>query len=82
VKQSGFRQHQSIKILGTPLFFKIIIDLALPQIQQIKNDAFNFALDSYQIDNLNGSQFQFDSDNVIQIFNKHLEYIDLDDWIV
>ncbi|AJI44559.1 LysR family transcriptional regulator [Francisella tularensis subsp. novicida] len=82
VKQSGFRQRQSIKILGTPLFIKIIIDLALPQIQQINNDSFNFALDSYQVDNLNGSQFQFDSYNVIQIFNKHLEHIDLDDWIV
>ncbi|MDE5018869.1 LysR family transcriptional regulator, partial [Francisella tularensis subsp. holarctica] len=78
-KQSGFRQHQSIKILGTPLFIKIRIDLALPQIQQINNDAVNFALDSYQIDNLNGSQFQFDSYNVIQILNKHLEYLDRDE---
>lgn len=25
---------------------------------------------------------QFNSYNVIQIFNKHLEHIDLDDWIV
>ncbi|MEY8768581.1 LysR family transcriptional regulator [Francisella philomiragia] len=82
VKQSGFRQRQSIKVLGTPLFIKIIIDLALPQIQQINNDAFNFALDSYQADNINGSQFRFDSYNVIQIFNKHLEFLDLDDWIV
>ena len=71
-----------IKILGTQLFIKIIIDLALQQIQQINNDAFNFALDSYQVDNFNGSQFQFDSYNVIQIFNKYLEHIDLDDWIV
>lgn len=82
VKQSGFRERQSIKILGSPLFIKIIIDLALPQIQQINNDAFNFALDSYQIDDLKGSQYQFDSYTVIQIFNKHLEFLDLDDWIV
>ncbi|AIT09669.1 LysR family transcriptional regulator [Candidatus Francisella endociliophora] len=82
VKRSGFRQRQSIKVLGSPLFIKVIIDLALPQIQQINEDSFNFALDSYQIDNLNGSQYQFDSYSVIQIFNKHLEFLDLDDWIV
>lgn len=82
VKQSGFRERQSIKILGSPLFIKVIIDLALPQIQQINNESFNFALDSYQIDNLNGSQYQFDSYSVLQIFNKHLEFLDLDDWIV
>lgn len=82
IKQSSFRERQSIKILGSPLFIKVIIDLALPQIQQINDESFNFALDSYQINNLNGSQYQFDSYSVIQIFNKHLEFIDLDDWIV
>lgn len=82
VKRSGFRERQSIKILGSPLFIKVIIDLAVPQIQNINNESFNFALDSYQIDNLNGSQYQFDSYSVIQIFNKHLEFLDLDDWIV
>nr|WP_236939875.1 LysR family transcriptional regulator [Francisella uliginis] len=82
VKQSGFRERKSIKILGAPLFLKIVIDLVLPQIQEINEESFNFALDSYQIDNLNGSQYQFDSYSVIQIFNKHLEFLDLDDWIV
>ncbi|MED7787938.1 LysR family transcriptional regulator [Francisella sp. 19X1-34] len=83
VKQSGFRERKSIKILGAPLFLKIVIDFVLPQIQEINNDeSFNFALDSYQIDNLNGSQYQFDSYSVIQIFTKHLEFLDLDDWIV
>lgn len=82
VKRSGFRERQSIKILGSPLFIKLIIDSALPQIQKINNDSFSFALDSYQIDNLNGSQYQFDSYSVIQIFNKHLEFLDLYDWIV
>ncbi|ASG67123.1 hypothetical protein fh0823_20700 [Francisella halioticida] len=82
VKQSGFRERQSIKILGVPLFLKIVIDLVLPQIQKIDDELFNFALDSYQIDNLNGSQYQFDSYSIIQIFNKHLEFLDLDDWIV
>ncbi|MDE4990568.1 LysR family transcriptional regulator, partial [Francisella tularensis subsp. holarctica] len=64
------------------LIIKIIFDLDLPQIPQINNYAFNFAIDSYQIDNLNGIQFQFDYYNVIQIFNKHIEYIDIDDLIV
>ncbi|WP_150467238.1 LysR family transcriptional regulator [Francisella sp. SYW-9] len=82
VKQSGFRERKSIKILGTPLFLKIVIDFVLPQIQEINDESFNFALDSYQIDNLNGSQYQFDSYSVIQIFTKHLEHLDLDDWIV
>lgn len=82
VKQSGFRERKSIKILGTPLFLKIVIDFVLPQIQEINDESFNFALDSYQIDNLNGSQYQFDSYSVIQIFTKHIEHLDLDDWIV
>jgi hypothetical protein len=82
VKLSGFRERKSIKILGTPLFLKIIIDFVLPQIQEINDESFNFALDSYQIGNLNGSQYQLDSYSVIQIFNKHLEFLDLDDWIV
>ena len=82
VKQSGFRERKSIKILGAPLFLKIVIDFVLPQIQEMSDESFNFALDSYHIGNLNGSQYQFDSYSVIQIFTKHLEYLDLDDWIV
>ncbi|MED7819985.1 MULTISPECIES: LysR family transcriptional regulator [unclassified Francisella] len=82
VKQSGFRERKSIKILGSPLFLKIVIDLVLPRIQEINDESFNFALDSYQVDNLNGSQYQFDSYSVIQIFTKHIEFLDLDDWIV
>ncbi|WP_150468032.1 LysR family transcriptional regulator [Francisella sp. SYW-9] len=82
VKKRGFKERKSLNILGVPLFMKIFMNRILPEIQKANKKSINFTLNTYQADNLNGHQYQFDSYSVIQIFTKHLEYIDLDDWIV
>jgi hypothetical protein len=42
----------------------------------------SFLLDAFSPEKLVGSQYRFDSYDVIAIYSKHFQFISLDDWIV
>lgn len=82
VKVNGFEQKESLKVLGTSMFLRVLIRRAIAQIQEVSDKIVNIYLDSYISDSLNGKQYNLDSYCIVQLYEKDLKYIDLDSWII
>ncbi|QLE78374.1 LysR family transcriptional regulator [Francisella sp. Scap27] len=82
VKDNGFEQREALKILGTSLFLRMLINNVLPDIRKISKKPLNIYLNSYLNHDLNGREYNLDSYSIIEIYENDLQYIDLDRWII
>ncbi|QIV96753.1 DNA-binding transcriptional LysR family regulator [Allofrancisella inopinata] len=82
VKNNGFKERRAIRILGSPLSIKVTIDRVIPKLNQDSTSNLRFTLDNYALNHLDGKEYQFETYDVILINTKHLEHIDLNDWII
>ena len=82
IKHNGFKERQSLKFLGSPLFIQSVIDSVIPELENLGVNNCNYMLSDYLLDNMSGFEYQLDKYDVIIIYTKNLEYISVDDWIV
>ena len=82
IKHNGFKEKQSLKFLGSPLFIQSVIDSIIPGLEEAGVTDCNYMLSDYLLDNMSGLEYQLDKYDVIFIYTKNLDYISADDWIV
>jgi len=82
IKHNGFKEKQSLKFLGSPLFIQSVIDSIIPGLEEAGVTDCNYMLSDYLLDNMSGLEYQLDKYDVILIYTKNLDYISADDWIV
>ena len=82
IKHNGFKEKQSLKFLGSPLFIQGVIDSIIPELENIGVNDCNYMLNDYLLDSMSGFEYQLDKYDVILIYTKNMDYISSDDWIV